>query len=137
MTGRKGRVVSTKDGVQYESRSEVDVRLEILNLTEKQRFMDGDKVCLSVCPPSRCVLVYFSVKYFHVIVFYLLYLYTNQSTKWIVYWNEQYLLLVCFRSHLALIFYLQQASVVVHSKPKTVVVILVMVVMAAVICDSW
>jgi len=47
MTGRKGRVVSTKDGVQYESRSEVDVRLEILNLTEKQRFMDGDKVCLS------------------------------------------------------------------------------------------
>jgi len=44
MTGRKGRVVSTKDGVQYESRSEVDVRLEILNLTEKQRFMDGEKV---------------------------------------------------------------------------------------------
>lgn len=39
--------MSTKDGVQYESRSEVDVRLEILNLTEKQRFMDGEKV-------SRC-----------------------------------------------------------------------------------
>jgi len=46
MTGRKGRVVSTKDGVQYESRSEVDVRLEIMNLTEKQRFMDGEKVML-------------------------------------------------------------------------------------------
>jgi len=45
MTGRKGRVVSTKDGVQYESRSEVDVRVELLNLTEKQRFMDGEKVC--------------------------------------------------------------------------------------------
>lgn len=47
MTGRKGRVVSTDDGgVQYESRSESDVPLEILNLTEKQRFMDGDKVRL-------------------------------------------------------------------------------------------
>ena len=45
MTGRKGRVVNRKDGVQYESRSEVDVRLELLNLTEKQRFMDGEKVC--------------------------------------------------------------------------------------------
>ena len=45
MTGRKGRVVSTDDGgVQYESRSESDVPLEILNLTEKQRFMDGEKV---------------------------------------------------------------------------------------------
>ncbi len=44
MTGRKGRVVSTDDGVQYESRSESDVSLEMLNLVEKQRFMDGDKV---------------------------------------------------------------------------------------------
>ena len=44
MTGRKGRVVSTDDGIQYESRSEVDAPLEILNLTEKQRFMDGEKV---------------------------------------------------------------------------------------------
>lgn len=44
MTGRKGRVVSNSDGtVQYESRSEVDVPLETLNLTEKQRFMDGEK----------------------------------------------------------------------------------------------
>ena len=43
MTGRKGRVVSTDDGIQYESRSEVDAPLEILNLTEKQRFMDGEK----------------------------------------------------------------------------------------------
>lgn len=33
MTGRKGRVVQTEDGVQYESRSEVDVPLETLNLT--------------------------------------------------------------------------------------------------------
>ncbi|XP_048257118.1 protein strawberry notch homolog 1-like [Haliotis rufescens] len=44
MTGRKGRVVSNDDGgVSYESRSEVDVPLEVLNLTEKQRFMDGEK----------------------------------------------------------------------------------------------
>lgn len=38
MTGRKGRVVQTEDGaIQYESRSEVDVPLETLNLTEKKR----------------------------------------------------------------------------------------------------
>ena len=47
MTGRKSRVVSTDDGVHFESRSESDVPLEILNLTEKQRFMDGEKVSLS------------------------------------------------------------------------------------------
>ena len=46
MTGRKGRVVCTDDGISYESRSEADVPLEILNLTEKQRFMDGEKVSL-------------------------------------------------------------------------------------------
>lgn len=45
MTGRKGRVVSNDDGsISYESRSELDVPVEILNLTEKQRFMDGEKV---------------------------------------------------------------------------------------------
>lgn len=44
MTGRKGRVIQTEDGsIQYESRSEHDVPLETLNLTEKQRFMDGEK----------------------------------------------------------------------------------------------
>ena len=37
--------MSTDDGgVQYESRSESDVPLELLNLTEKSRFMDGEKV---------------------------------------------------------------------------------------------
>lgn len=37
-------MVSTEDGgIQYESRSENDVPLETLNLTEKQRFMDGEK----------------------------------------------------------------------------------------------
>lgn len=44
MTGRKGRVVSNEDGsIQYESRSEVDAPLETLNITEKQRFMNGEK----------------------------------------------------------------------------------------------
>lgn len=44
MTGRKGRVVQFEDGtVQYESRSEQDANLEILNVMEKQRFMNGEK----------------------------------------------------------------------------------------------
>lgn len=44
MTGRKGRVVQTDDGaIKFESRMEIDVPLETLNLTEKQRFMDGEK----------------------------------------------------------------------------------------------
>lgn len=44
MTGRKGRVVQSDDGsIQYESRSEQDVPLETLNITEKQRFMNGQK----------------------------------------------------------------------------------------------
>lgn len=45
MTGRRGRVVSLPDGsVQYQLRSESDISLELLNITEKQRFMDGKKV---------------------------------------------------------------------------------------------
>lgn len=55
MTGRKGRVVSNDDGtISYESRSELDVPVEILNLTEKQRFMDGDKVCCFGFYPHLC-----------------------------------------------------------------------------------
>lgn len=51
MTGRKGRVVSNDDGsISYESRSELDVPVEILNITEKQRFMDGDKVPTLMAP---------------------------------------------------------------------------------------
>ena len=46
MTGRRGRVVSLPDGsVQYQLRSETDVSMEVLNIHEKQRFMDGEKVC--------------------------------------------------------------------------------------------
>ena len=45
MTGRRGRVVSTPSGgVQYQLRSESDVSMEVLNIKEKQRFMDGEKV---------------------------------------------------------------------------------------------
>ncbi|XP_071551704.1 protein strawberry notch homolog 1 isoform X1 [Panulirus ornatus] len=44
MTGRKGRVVQSDDGqVMYESRSEADVPLEILNIREKERFMNSEK----------------------------------------------------------------------------------------------
>ncbi|KPM11668.1 strawberry notch-like protein [Sarcoptes scabiei] len=44
MTGRKGRIISSQDGVvHYENRSENDVSLEMLNLVEKQRFMDDEK----------------------------------------------------------------------------------------------
>ncbi|XP_050724416.1 protein strawberry notch-like isoform X2 [Eriocheir sinensis] len=44
MTGRKGRVVQSDDGqVMYESRSEADVPLEILNIKEKERFMASEK----------------------------------------------------------------------------------------------
>jgi len=46
MTGRKGRVVSKEDGsISYQSRSEQDIPLELLNIAEKNRFMDGEKVC--------------------------------------------------------------------------------------------
>ena len=44
MTGRKGRIVQDEKGdVRYESRSEQDTPLETLNLTEKDRFMNGQK----------------------------------------------------------------------------------------------
>ena len=44
MTGRKGRVVQNDNGqVQYESRCETDIPLEILNIREKERFMEGEK----------------------------------------------------------------------------------------------
>jgi hypothetical protein len=45
MTGRKGRVVQHADGqIGYESRSESDVPLEILNISERERFMRGEKL---------------------------------------------------------------------------------------------
>ena len=45
--------MSNEDGtISYESRSEQDVPLELLNITEKKRFMDGVKVR----PASRWLL---------------------------------------------------------------------------------
>lgn len=62
MTGRKGRVVSNDDGsISYESRSELDVPVEILNITEKQRFMDGDKVCFSGMPSFFLLWMLFNI----------------------------------------------------------------------------
>ena len=51
MTGRKGRVVSNDDGtISYQSRSKQDVPLELINIAEKKRFMDGEKVgCFFLC----------------------------------------------------------------------------------------
>ena len=53
MTGRKNRVLSNEDGtISYESRSKQDVSLELLNIAEKKRFIDGEKVR----PTSRWLL---------------------------------------------------------------------------------
>ena len=38
--------MSNEDGsISYESRRKQDVPLELLNIAEKNRFMDGEKVC--------------------------------------------------------------------------------------------
>ena len=55
MTGRKGRMVSTEEeGVKYQLRTNNDVSLDMLNIAEKQRFMDGEKVrrvrVIKTCP---------------------------------------------------------------------------------------
>lgn len=43
MTGRKGRVVQRDDGeIVYESRKD-ETSLEMLNISEKNKFMDGEK----------------------------------------------------------------------------------------------
>lgn len=45
MTGRKGRVVRRPDGiVRYESRAEQGSTIDQINIKEKDRFMNGDKV---------------------------------------------------------------------------------------------
>ncbi|XP_056112446.1 protein strawberry notch homolog 2 isoform X1 [Rhinichthys klamathensis goyatoka] len=45
MTGRKGRVVRRSDGtVQYESRAEQGHTIDQINIKEKDRFMNGEKV---------------------------------------------------------------------------------------------
>ena len=45
MTGRKGRVIAKPDGTYvYEPRAKDDVPLEVLNVAEKKRFMNAEKV---------------------------------------------------------------------------------------------
>uniref|UniRef100_A0A7M5XKE9 Uncharacterized protein n=1 Tax=Clytia hemisphaerica TaxID=252671 RepID=A0A7M5XKE9_9CNID len=45
MTGRKGRVVAKTDGsYAYEARTKDDVPLEVLNVAEKKRFMNAEKL---------------------------------------------------------------------------------------------
>ncbi|XP_060762282.1 protein strawberry notch homolog 2a isoform X2 [Neoarius graeffei] len=45
MTGRKGRVVRNPDGsVEYESRAEQGFTIDHVNIKEKERFMDGEKL---------------------------------------------------------------------------------------------
>ena len=45
MTGRRGRLVSQPNGtVKYQLRSQGDIPVEMMNLAEKQAFMDGEKV---------------------------------------------------------------------------------------------
>ncbi|XP_062844128.1 protein strawberry notch homolog 2a [Trichomycterus rosablanca] len=45
MTGRKGRVVRRPDGrVQYESRAEQGLTIDHVNIKEKERFMEGEKL---------------------------------------------------------------------------------------------
>ena len=54
MTGRRGRMISLLDGsVQYQLRSEADVSLELLNIAEKERFMNGEKVQLNYIKKLR------------------------------------------------------------------------------------
>lgn len=46
MTGRKGMLVRNEDGkgVTWRPRSSKEVSLEMINMVEKQKFMDGEKV---------------------------------------------------------------------------------------------
>lgn len=51
MTGRKGRIVQRKKGaVQYESRSEGDISLEMLNMAEKQRYLSHFNYSTQILP---------------------------------------------------------------------------------------
>lgn len=62
MTGRKGRVVAKDDGsFVYEPRSKDDVQLEVLNVAEKQRFMEGSKVIILVKVNSLLAIEVFAI----------------------------------------------------------------------------
>lgn len=60
MTGRKGRVVRRPDGrVQYESRAEQGFTIDHVNIKEKERFMDGEKVKIQLAPGPRSAFGHF------------------------------------------------------------------------------
>jgi hypothetical protein len=45
MTGRKGRIVARESGaIEYEMRRDIDVPVDMMNISEKERFMNGEKV---------------------------------------------------------------------------------------------
>ncbi|KAM4708684.1 protein strawberry notch homolog 2 isoform 2-T2 [Discoglossus pictus] len=53
MTGRKGRVVRRSDGsVGFESRAEQNLSIDNVNLREKERFMNGDKLVAIISEAS-------------------------------------------------------------------------------------
>lgn len=53
MTGRKGRVVRRPDGsVVFESRAEQGLSIDHVNLKEKERFMQGEKVSWARAPKT-------------------------------------------------------------------------------------
>ncbi|XP_043909748.1 protein strawberry notch homolog 2 [Protopterus annectens] len=52
MTGRKGRVVRRPDGVCFESRAEQGLSIDNVNLKEKERFMNGEKVIAIISEAS-------------------------------------------------------------------------------------
>uniref|UniRef100_A0A8C8SJX5 Protein strawberry notch homolog 2 n=1 Tax=Pelusios castaneus TaxID=367368 RepID=A0A8C8SJX5_9SAUR len=53
MTGRKGRVVCRPDGsIMYESRAEQGSSIDNINLKEKERFMNGDKLIAIISEAS-------------------------------------------------------------------------------------
>lgn len=53
MTGRKGRVVRRPDGsVVFESRAEQGLSIDHVNLKEKERFMQGEKVSWGRAPKT-------------------------------------------------------------------------------------
>lgn len=60
MTGRKGRVVRRPDGrVQYESRAEQGFTIDHVNIKEKERFMDGEKVKIQLAPGPHSAFGHF------------------------------------------------------------------------------
>ncbi|NXS03760.1 SBNO2 protein, partial [Oxylabes madagascariensis] len=53
MTGRKGRVVRRPDGsVVFESRAEQGLSIDHVNLKEKERFMQGEKLIAIISEAS-------------------------------------------------------------------------------------